>query len=187
MNEPETIKLNLGCGDQRLAGFIGLDCLPRRGTDLICDLAQGIPVVTGSVDHIYAKSILEHIYDLESILREIVRVLMPGGTVHIYAPHWSNPFYYSDYTHRRFFGLASFDYFARPEKQIYRAVPTYTDINFQTDRVRLLFHSPFRWANWFMKGLQWLVNQRPSWQLFFEYHLSSLVPCYAVEYILRRE
>lgn len=88
---------------------------------------------------------------------------------------------------QRFAGFISFDYLSRPERQIYRAVPTYADFYFQTDRVRLLFHSPFRWLNWLMKGLQWLVNRRPSWQLFYEVHLSSLVPCYAVEYILRRD
>ena len=187
MSEQKGIQLNLGCGDQRLAGFIGFDTLSRQGTDVIGDLNAPLPFAAASVGHIYAKSVLEHIENLELLLREMARILQPDGTIYIYVPHWTNPFYYSDYTHRRFFGLASFDYFARPEGQVYRAVPTYTDMYFQTDRVRLLFHSPFKWLNWLMKGFQWLVNQRPSWQLFYEYHLSSFVPCYAVEYSLRRE
>jgi predicted SAM-dependent methyltransferase len=187
MKNDRIIQLNLGCGDQRLDGFIGIDRLPRQGTDLICDLGQGFPVASSSVDHIYTKSVLEHIGDLESVLKEILRVLKPGSKVYIYVPHWSNPFYYSDYTHRRFFGLTTFDYFARPENQVYRAVPTYNDICFQTEQVRLLFQSPFRWLNWPMKGFQWLINRRISWQLFYEYHLSTFVPCYAIEYTLRRK
>lgn len=186
MNQARTIQLNLGCGDQRLDGYIGLDRLPRQGTDLICDLSQGIPVASGSIDHIYAKSVLEHIDDLESLLAEMERVLKPDGTIYIYVPHWRNPFYYSDYTHRQFFGLATFDYFAAPGQQIYRRVPTYSAVRWQTVSVRLLFKSPFAVMHWLLKGVQWLVNRRSRWQMFFEYHLAGIIPCYAIEYQLRK-
>ncbi|MFO7540905.1 MAG: methyltransferase domain-containing protein [Chloroflexota bacterium] len=180
-----TVKINLGCGNQQLPGYFGLDRLHRAGVDLICDLNDPLPIASGSVDHIYAKSLLEHIDELEQLLGEVSRTLKPGGTFYIYVPHWSNPFYYSDYTHRRFFGLASFDYFAETGQQVYRHVPTYSDIRFETVSVRLLFKSPFRLLNWLMKAWQWLVNRTVTGQLFFEYHLSALVPCYALEYILR--
>lgn len=181
------VNLNVGCGAQRLEGFLGLDIRVDAGTAVVCDLTDFLPLADGSVDHIYSKSFLEHVDDLEFVLSEFRRVLKSGSSLYIYVPHWSNPFYFSDYTHRRFFGLATFDYFARPGEHVFRAVPVYTNIFFQTERVRLLFQSPFRWLNWLMKGFQWLVNKRPSWQLFYEYHLSSFVPCYAIEYSLRRE
>lgn len=181
-----SVQINLGCGNQRMAGYFGLDKLHRAGVDLICDLNYPLPIASESVDHVYAKSLLEHIDKLEQLLTEVTRVLKPDGTFYIYVPHWSNPFYYSDYTHRRFFGLASFDYFAEPEWQKYRRVPTYSDIRFQTVSVRLLFKSPFKTLNWLMKAGQWLVNRTVTGQLFFEYHLSALVPCYALEYILRK-
>ncbi len=183
----QSVKLNVGCGSQSLEGFLGLDIRVAGGTDVICDLTDYLPMAANSVDYIYSKSFLEHVDDLEFVLREFNRVLKPHSSVYIYVPHWSNPFYYSDYTHRRFFGLVTFDYFARSENQVYRAVPTYADIYFLTEQVRLLFQSPFRWLNWLMKGFQWLINRRVSWQLFYEYHLSAFVPCYAIEYTLRRE
>lgn len=186
MSINKVVQLNLGCGDQRLEGFFGLDRLPRQGTDLICDLERGIPIAANSVNHIYAKSVLEHLANLEPLLREILRALKPGGTVYIYVPHWSNPFYYSDYTHRRFFGLATFDYFANADEQIYRSAPTYSDIRFQTLSVRLLFKSPFFLFHWLLKGVQWIINRHPRWQLFFEYHLAGVIPCYAVEYRLQK-
>ena len=182
------IRINLGCGDQRLLGYnIGLDILRRAGTDVICDLNVSIPLANASVEHVRAKSLLEHIEQLELLLAEVRRVLKPGGTFYVYVPHWSNPFYYSDYTHRRFFGLATFDYFTDCQDQIYRKVPVYTMLRFQTVSVRLIFESPFRWLRWLMKGFQWLVNHSVRSQTLYEYHLSSLVPCYAIEYTLCRK
>jgi predicted SAM-dependent methyltransferase len=181
------VKVNLGCGDERLPGYIGLDILKRAGTDTICDLGGSIPLADACVEHVRAKSLLEHVDQLESFLAEVWRVLEPGGTFYVYVPHWSNPFFYSDYTHRRFFGLATFDYFADPQDQIYRRVPVYAGLRFQAVSVRLIFESPFRWLKCLLKGFQWLVNRRVGLQLFYEYHLSALVPCYAIEYVLRRK
>jgi len=178
-------RINLGCGDQRLPSYIGLDILKRTGTDVICDLNVSIPLAHASVEHIRAISLLEHIDELERLLAEVCRVLKPGGTFYVYVPHWTNPFYYSDYTHRHFFGLTTFDYFADPQDQIYRKVPVYTALRFQAISVRLIFKSPFRWLKWFMKGFQWLVNRRVELQLLYEYHFSTLMPCYAIEYVLR--
>jgi SAM-dependent methyltransferase len=178
-------KINLGCGDQRPPGYLGLNLLRRAGTDVICDLDAAIPLASDRVEHVRAESLLEHIDQFELLLIEVCRVLQPGETFYVYVPHWSNPFYYSDYTHRRWFGLATFDYFADPQDQIYRRVPVYTTLRFQTVLVRLIFKSPFRLLNWLMKGFQWLFNRRAGLQLFYECHLAPLVPCYAIEYVLR--
>jgi SAM-dependent methyltransferase len=178
-------RVNLGPGDQRLPGHIGLDILKRAGTDVICDLNVSIPLAPASVEYIQAISLLEHIDQFERLLKEVSRVLSPDGTFYATVPHWTNPLYYSDYTHRRFFGLATFDYFADPEDQTYRKAPVYTGIRFEAVSTRLIFWSPFRLLYWPMKGFQWLVNRGAGLQLFYEYHLSSLVPCYSIEYVLR--
>lgn len=178
-------RINLGCGDQRLPDHIGIDILKRAGTDVICDLNVSIPLAASSVEQIQATSLLEHIDQLERLLKEVSRVLSPDGTFYVTVPHWTNPLYYSDYTHRRFLGLATFDYFAEPEDQTYRKVPVYTEIRFQPVSTRLIFWSPFRPLYWLMKSFQWLVNRGTGLQLLYEYHLSSLVPCYAIEYVLR--
>lgn len=180
------VQINLGCGDQRLPGHIGLDRLKRAGVDLICDLNHPLPLAANSVEHVYAKSLLEHIDELEGLLSEVSRILKPEGTFYIYVPHWSNPFYYSDYTHRRFFGLVSFDYFTEPALQRYRHVPVYSEVRFQTVKVRLLFKSPFWLLDRAIKIVQWLVNRTVTGQIFFEYHLASIFPCYALEYVLRK-
>lgn len=186
MNKKDHMQLNIGCGNQRLEGFIGFDYLSRQGTDVIGDLNAPLPFADATISHIYAKSVLEHIENLEPLLGEMQRILQSEGTIYIYVPHWTNPFYYSDYTHRRFFGLASFDYFAEPDDQIYRHVPTYSDVRLHTRSVRLLFKSPFRLLHWPMKVMQWLINRTRTGQLFYEFHLSVILPCYALEFHLQK-
>ena len=48
-------------------------------------------------------------------MREITRVLKKNGKANIFVPHFSNPYYYSDYTHKRFLGLYTFYYFVETE------------------------------------------------------------------------
>lgn len=180
------IRLNLGCGERTETGYLGLDILLTSATDIICDLNKPLPFASGTVEMVYAKSVLEHLDNLEGLLREIHRVLQPDGKVYVYVPHWTNPFFYSDYTHRRFFGLATFDYFAVKGDHVYRQVPTYTNFFFHTCQVRLLFFSPFSIIHMWMKLWQKVMNRYPRWQLFYEYHLSTFWPCYAIEYILTK-
>jgi SAM-dependent methyltransferase len=184
-SKKKLVNLNLGCGDQRLLGYTGLDILVRNGVDVVCDLNNPLPFANSTIDHICTKSLLEHIDNLEGLLAELLRVLKPDGTLYIYVPHWSNPFYYSDYTHRRFSGLVTFDYFANPPQQRFRSVPVYTNLRLKTVSVRLLFQSPFKWLNWLLKACQLIVNINPRTQLFYEYHLSSFIACYALEYKLQ--
>ena len=95
MTTRKDVKLNIGCGSQRLEGFWGLDKRVAAGTDIVCDLTNSFPLADGSVDHIYSKSFLEHVDDLEFVLSEFNRVLKPDSSLYVYVPHWGNPFYYS--------------------------------------------------------------------------------------------
>jgi SAM-dependent methyltransferase len=182
-----TKMINLGCGDQCLDGYIGLDILIRKGTNVVSDLEKPLPFATDSVNMIYAKSVLEHIDNLEEILQEVDRILSHSGKFYVYVPHWSNPFHYSDYTHKRFFGLATFDYFSDIKDQKYKFIQPYSSTRFKTLQIRLLFKSPFRLLHISMKILQWFINRNNTLKLFYEYHLSSFFPCYAIEYILRKK
>lgn len=182
-----SIRLNLGCGDSRLEGMIGVDILIRKGTEVVCDLESPLPFASQAVDFVYAKSILEHIEHFELLVSELHRVLSSSGELYIYVPHWRNPSYYSDYSHKRFFGLYTFDYFSSPIDQLFRSVPTYSIVRFQTLEVKLLFNSPFRFLHWLMKAFQWVINLGKGCQLFYEFHVSGFIPCYALEYRLRKK
>lgn len=82
------MRLNLGCGGDRKAGFLNVDI---AGGDLVCDLRHGIfPYVAkeNSVDYIYTSHFLEHIFDSEAtkIIKDSAIVLKPGGTLRICVP-----------------------------------------------------------------------------------------------------
>src|SRR5687767_12241110 len=77
-------KLNLGCGDKILPGYINVDVVESRGgfkPDVICDLHRLTPFEDTSVDEILSVHVVEHFWRWEvlDVLREWVRVLKPGG------------------------------------------------------------------------------------------------------------
>jgi SAM-dependent methyltransferase len=87
-----TEKLNLGCGDKILPGYINVDVAPsRRGArpDVLCDLRRLDPFADNSVDEILSVHVVEHFWRWEviAILNEWRRVLKPGGTMILECPN----------------------------------------------------------------------------------------------------
>ncbi len=84
------VKLNLGCGDVLLEGWINVD---RRedvpGIDVNYDLSRPFPFRDSTVDFIYNEHFLEHLTPEEGVrfLRECRRCLKPGGVARIAMPH----------------------------------------------------------------------------------------------------
>lgn len=60
-------------------------------------------VQDGSVDFVFASNLFEHIPigDLERVLKEVKRVLRPGGTLNLLQPNYRECYreYFDDYTH----------------------------------------------------------------------------------------
>ena len=106
--------LELGCGNRkRHPDAIGVDIRDFPGVDLVGDaqkVLQAIP--TGTISSVYTYHFLEHLADLEPMVTAVARVLSFGGRFIAVVPHFSNPYFYSDPTHRTFFGLYTFLYFS---------------------------------------------------------------------------
>lgn len=86
------IRLNLGCGDKLLAGYINVDAAPsRKGQkpDVICDLRNLDQFKTGIADEILAVHVIEHFYywEVVSLLTGWHRVLKPGGLLVLECPN----------------------------------------------------------------------------------------------------
>lgn len=68
-----------------------------------------------SVDVVHASNFLEHFTDddLEKIMREIKRILKPGGTIILMQPNYrlSYAHYFDDYTHKKAFSDVSLESF----------------------------------------------------------------------------
>lgn len=80
--------LDVGCGPNTHAGFINLDYLWHPGVDVCWDLGTGLPFGDGSLAGVFSEHCLEHFPQPEAakLLREIRRVLAPGGTLRLVVP-----------------------------------------------------------------------------------------------------
>jgi predicted SAM-dependent methyltransferase len=80
-------QLNLGCGDYRVPGYLGIDQLPGAAVDLVLTVP---PLLwpDASIHAIYMGHFLEHLDDQRGaeLLREAYRVLEPGGGLGIVVP-----------------------------------------------------------------------------------------------------
>lgn len=82
-------KLEIGPGNDNIAGFEALDVIWRRNVEYVADAAKKLPFKANTFQVVYASHILEHIpwYRLEDTLREWVRILKPGGELEIWVPN----------------------------------------------------------------------------------------------------
>ena len=86
------VKLNLGCGDKILSGYVNVDVADSRAgkrPDVLCDLHALTPFEDGSVDEILSVHVVEHFWRWEvvDVLREWVRVLKPNGLMILECPN----------------------------------------------------------------------------------------------------
>lgn len=181
------VELEIGCGAiRRHPQAIAIDALDYDGVDVVGDVfAVLAQFPDASVDVVHSSHFVEHLDDLAGLIRELGRVMKPGGTVRTIAPHFSNPYFYSDYTHRRAFGLYSFSYLSR-DALLYRTVPRYMETPFDLVSVRLNFKAPRPfYLGWALgRVAQLLVNASTIGQEWYERRLCYLMPCYEVEYVI---
>jgi len=177
--------IELGCGRKKAAHRVTIDKVDLPEVDIVADLEEGLTFLPDqSVDEIHCRSVLEHIENFESLMIEMIRVLKQKGTAHVFVPHFSNPYYYSDYTHRRFFGLFTFYYFVNREFQPHRKVPDYyTDAKIRILSQRLVFRSCFKILNPFRKLFGWFINQHTLFQEYYEENLCYMIPCHGIEVV----
>lgn len=85
------MKLNIGCGETKLEGFINIDMEPSAMPDLIVDIRTGkLPYEDNSVEEIYCIHNIEHIeYRLQrQVLTEMWRVLEKDGKLILAYPEF---------------------------------------------------------------------------------------------------
>lgn len=179
INKNLPIKIELGCGNSKPEGSIGIDMVALDGVDIVANVEDGLGFIPdNSVDLINSRHFLEHVSNFEALLREIHRVLKPAGIHRVTVPYFSNPHYYSDYTHKQFFGLYSFDYFATQETQLKRKVPTfYNDLRFNITKRHLNFKSQFFLRNILKRIPKLIFNASDYWQELYEESFSYTFPC----------
>jgi SAM-dependent methyltransferase len=182
--------LELGCGDRkRDPSYIGVDLLDYPGVDVVGDAFDVLgSIPDAALAGVCSSHFFEHVEDVPRLLAELARVIRPGGRLDVTVPHFSNPYYYSDLTHKSMYGLYTFSYWA-VDPIFRRRVPTYRrELAFELQSVRLRFKSPppfvVRYA--LKRAFESLVNLSAWTQELYEENLSQLVPCYELDFRLLR-
>ena len=81
-------RLHWGCGSITPEGWINSDIEAGPGVDLCCDILDGVPLEDSSIDYISSQHALQNlkIYDQVQALKELRRVLKPGGVLRVSLP-----------------------------------------------------------------------------------------------------
>ena len=106
------MKINLGCGQVYLDGYVNCDVLEHVRADRHFDL-ETIPYPFDSecADEILMDNVLEHLEDVPRVMEELYRVLKPGGVLRIIVPYAKTDWALQDPTHKHFFTEKSMAYF----------------------------------------------------------------------------
>jgi ubiquinone/menaquinone biosynthesis C-methylase UbiE len=178
--------IEIGCGSTpKIKDAITVDIVDLDGIDVVADVSKGLPFNDNSIDEIHSYHFLEHVEDLHFLFQEMHRVLKEGGLIIGTVPHFSNPYYYSDPTHKTFFGLYTFSYFDKEQQLFKRKVPTfYSKDLFDIKEIKLGFTSPFPGRYIFKKIIGFIANISRYTKEFFEENLVYIVPVYEIYFEL---
>lgn len=165
--------LDVGCGANKFEGAIGLDNNPRTAADVIHDLgAIPYPFGDGEFDLVVSRHVAEHVPDVMAFVSELYRITRNGGTIKLLTPHYTNPDWPTDPTHRNHFNSYSFNTFST-ERQVF---DFYTDVRLKPLRTYVSLQSLWR-----AFGVEFFVNIDQHWpsfrftRKFWEFYLSNIM------------
>ena len=165
--------LDVGCGQNKYPGAIGIDSNPRAHADVIHDLGVlPYPFPDDEFDQVICRHVIEHVPDVMSFVTELHRITKRGGIIKIVTPHYSNPDWATDPTHRNHFNSYTFNCFV-PERTPF---PFYTTVELRPVQTYVSL------ANlWRVLGVEWFTNLDQRWpafrftRKFWEFYLSGIM------------
>jgi hypothetical protein len=156
------MKLNLGCGQNKLPGYVNVDKFDTFTPDRVFDLEVfPWPFDDDSADEIVMRHVLEHLgAQVEvffGIMKELYRVLTPGGLLDIKVPHPRSEGYLGDPTHVRPISPTILSLFSKRNNREWKAkgwpntpLGMYLDVDFEM--VSTNYTLTPRWAAKYQSG-----------------------------------
>jgi len=106
------LKINLGCGQKYLPGYLNCDVVPHIKADRYFDLNRfPYPLESDGADEIFMDNVIEHLDDVIKVMEELHRILKVGGRLRILVPYAKTDWALQDPTHKHFFTEQTFNYF----------------------------------------------------------------------------
>ncbi|HEV8630623.1 MAG TPA: hypothetical protein VGV61_09930 [Thermoanaerobaculia bacterium] len=83
----QPLRLHIGCGDQRLEGWVNVDVQPSPAVDVVLDVTKGLPF--SNVELVFAEHFIEHLAVDEALdfLVEVHHVLQSDGWLRLSTPN----------------------------------------------------------------------------------------------------
>src|SRR5215470_15281081 len=142
--------LDIGCGTNKIPGAIGMDVNPRSAADVIHDLDDmPYPFVDNQFDEVIGRHVIEHVRDPMAVVTELHRITRPGGLIKIVTPHWTNPDFATDLTHRNHINSYSFRNLIEGRE----VFSFYTEVRFRQRKTIVTLPNL-----WKIFGLEFLIN-----------------------------
>ncbi|HEX6124571.1 MAG TPA: methyltransferase domain-containing protein [Pyrinomonadaceae bacterium] len=164
--------LDVGCGMNKHEGAIGLDHNPKTAADVTHDLGQfPYPFPDNEFDLIVSNHVAEHVPDLMAFITELYRIARPGGRIKLVTPHYTNPDWPTDPTHRNHINSYTFNAFI-PDRAVF---DFYTEVQLRPVRTYVSLLSL-----WKALGIEFIVNldqRSPGLRFtrkFWEHYLSYI-------------
>jgi SAM-dependent methyltransferase len=101
LESAEGLVLNIGSGNSlRQKGVVNVDMMDYENVDIVCDIHH-LPFKDNSIDAVMSLAVLEHVREPANVLKEVHRVLKPGGRVFSVIP-FMQPFHASPHDYQRY-------------------------------------------------------------------------------------
>ncbi len=173
--------LYIGGARRRVPGYVNLDLFAMPGVDVRAD-AHELPFADDVFQRVECDAVLEHVELPDRVMREIERVLAPGGYAHVVTP-FCHPFHEYPKDFRRFTpdGLRLMAGGLTVVKTGWRTGPAATWILFTMEFAKMLL--PWRWwrmaAHGVLTLLLWPLRYLDLWLTDSEYGSRLGNHCYA--------
>ena len=139
------MKLDVACGQNKRAGFKGVDIAPGEGVDYVWDLEQypWKPFADNTVSEIHCSHYIEHTKDLIAFMNEIYRICEDGAKITFLAPYYSSIRAWQDPTHTRAISEATFLYFQKDWMKANKLDHYGIKCNLKDIKIGLYFNPPW--------------------------------------------
>ena len=155
-------KLNFGCGKDIKKEYWNVDIVSLPGVNQTLDLTVfPYPFPNDRFSYVYADNVLEHLNYFIDVMRELHRVLKPGGKLFLRVPHYLSHDAWAHPEHTRAFAIDTFDFFV---KGTFRYTVDGRCFNFAFSKIKrkLVFEKGLNPLNWHNYLLEPLFNLFPT-------------------------